>query len=271
MKSLNDLQDLHQGWVVITGGAGHVAEAAAQVVLELNGQVILLDRDETELTEQKKRLSDYGDFASDSIQTIKCDLSSRENIDAAVCEITSVSNGVLTGLINNAAFVGTSELDGWAVPFAQQNMDTFDACLQVNLSAPFYLVQQCTELLKSSNSASVVNVSSIYGNVGPRMEMYEGTNMGNPAAYGASKAGLQLLTKWLASNLAPKVRVNDIVLGGIFRGQPESFLQQYNQHNMLGRMATEEDLKGAFALLISGLSQYMTGQSITVDGGWTAI
>ena len=101
------------------------------------------------------------------------------------------------------------------------------------------------------------------------MRLYEGTVMGNPAAYGASKGGLLQLTRWLATVMAPAVRVNAITPGGVWRNQPEPFRTRYEERTPLRRMATEEDLKGAIAYLASDLSSYVTGHNLVVDGGWT--
>jgi len=94
--------------------------------------------------------------------------------------------------------------------------------------------------------------------------------MGNPAAYAASKGGLLQYTRWLATVLAPTVRVNAITPGGVWRNQPDSFHKKYVERTPLKRMAREEDFKGAIAYLASDLSSYVTGQNIIVDGGWTA-
>jgi NAD(P)-dependent dehydrogenase (short-subunit alcohol dehydrogenase family) len=92
--------------------------------------------------------------------------------------------------------------------------------------------------------------------------------MGNPAAYGVSKGGLVQLTRWLATTIAPSVRVNAISPGGVFRNQPEVFQNRYIERTPLGRMATEDDFRGAIAYLASDLSSYVTGQVLRVDGGW---
>ena len=92
--------------------------------------------------------------------------------------------------------------------------------------------------------------------------------MSNPAAYGASKGGLIQLTRWLATTIAPQVRVNAISPGGIFRNQPSEFLDRYKLKTPLGKMATEDDFRGAIAYLASDLSNYVTGQILQVDGGW---
>lgn len=93
--------------------------------------------------------------------------------------------------------------------------------------------------------------------------------MGNPAAYAASKGGLLQLTRWLATTLAPEIRVNSMTPGGIVRGQPTEFQERYIARTPLQRMGAEEDLKGAAAYLASDLSAYVTGHNLVVDGGWT--
>ncbi|MBT5470444.1 MAG: SDR family oxidoreductase, partial [Nitrospina sp.] len=100
--------------------------------------------------------------------------------------------------------------------------------------------------------------------------LYEGTSMSNPAAYGVSKGGLIQFTRWLATTIAPNVRVNAISPGGVFRNQPESFVRRYEAKTPLKRMAIEDDFRGVVAYLASDLSKYVTGQNFSVDGGWGA-
>jgi NAD(P)-dependent dehydrogenase (short-subunit alcohol dehydrogenase family) len=101
------------------------------------------------------------------------------------------------------------------------------------------------------------------------MQLYDGTSMGNPAAYAASKGGLIQLTRYLATILSPRIRVNAITLGGVYRNQPEPFLSRYICKTPLRRMATEEDIKGAAVFLASDMSSYITGHNLVVDGGFT--
>ena len=132
------------------------------------------------------------------------------------------------------------------------------------------MVQESKETLAASGHGTVIFFASIYGSVGLDMRLYEGTEMQSPAGYPASKGGLLPLMRYLATVLAPEVRVNAISPGGVWRGQTEAFHQRYVARTPLGRMATEEDLKGAVAYLASDLSAYGTGQNLSVDGGWTA-
>jgi len=92
--------------------------------------------------------------------------------------------------------------------------------------------------------------------------------MGNPAVYGATKAGLTQLTRWLPTTLAPDVRVSVTCPGGIRRVQPDSLIEQYVRRTPLQRMTSETDFKGAVALFVSDLSSYTSGQVLAVDGGW---
>ena len=115
---------------------------------------------------------------------------------------------------------------------------------------------------------NIINIFSIYGEYGPDWRLYEGTTMGNPAAYAASKGGLIQLTCWLAITLAPDVRVNVISLGGVFRNQPEAFVRRYEDRTPLRRMATEDDFRGAIEYLASDMSRYVTEQNLRVDGVW---
>ena len=178
--------------------------------------------------------------------------------------------GGLDILIHCAAYVGTTQIPGWAVPFEQQTVAAWDSALRVNLTAAFVMAQEGQAALVASGHGSIILFTSIYGLVGPDLSLYSGTDMQNATAYGVSKGGLIQLTRYLATVMAPRVRVNAIAPGGVWRGQPDVFRERYEVRTPLRRMAIEEDLKGAVAYLASDLSSYVTGHTLVVDGGWTA-
>ena len=93
--------------------------------------------------------------------------------------------------------------------------------------------------------------------------------MKNPLAYGVSKAGLMHYTKMLSTLLAPKIRVNSISPGGIFRDQPNQFVKKYLAKTPLRRMGHEDDIANAVIFFSSKLSNYITGQNLIVDGGYS--
>ena len=266
MKSLKELMDLQGRVALITGGGGHIGAAMCEALAELGAAVVVLDVVQESCTDVARRT--HKTFGVETLP-LAIDLTDEPAV-RAVPEKVLDRFGRLDILVNCAALVGTLELEGWATPFPEQRSDTWRLALEVNLTAPFALVQACVDALVASGHGSVVNIGSIYGVVGPDMRLYENTTMGNPAAYAASKGGLLQLTRWLATVLAPDVRVNAITVGGVRRNQPETFHKRYVARTPLRRMATEEDLKGAVAYLASDLSMYMTGHNLVVDGGWTA-
>ena len=178
--------------------------------------------------------------------------------------------GACDVLVHNAAFTGTSGVPGYAVPFEQQTDEAFELATRLNLAVPFSLTRRLTPLLRANGRGSVINVSSIYGLVGPKLQLYKGTEMGNPAAYAATKGGLAQLTRYLSTVLAPDVRVNAFAPGGIERGQAPEFVSRYKDLTPMKRMAAENDFRGIVTWLASDASAYVTGQVIAVDGGWTA-
>ena len=264
-QSLKDLMDMSGRTVLITGAAGALGCLISDTMAELGANLFLIDRPESDFDELKNILSHHG---SCEIFYSTCDLEIQGDRDNLVNEIKSYTNHINV-LINNAAYIGVSNLEDWNVPFEQQSVETWSRALEVNLTAPFDLSKQFSKLLRKSGNASIINVGSIYGLLGPNWDLYEGTTMGNPAAYAASKGGLIQLTRWLATSLAPDIRVNCVSPGGIFRNQPENFIERYKTMTPLGRMAQEEDFRGVFAYLASDLSKYVTGQNLVVDGGWT--
>jgi len=265
MPRLSELSDMSGRRVLITGAAGHIGRVMAETIAELGGSLILVDRPGADFSAVR---SEMAKFSGAECHCLECDLEF-ETQRIELIESVNDSGLELNCLINNAAFVGTSELSGWAVPLAEQSLPVWRRALEVNLTAPFHLSQALAPLLRRSKGANIVNITSIYGELGPDWSLYEGTSLGNPAAYAASKGGLTQMTRWLATTLAPDVRVNSIVPGGIRRNQPPEFVGRYEAKTPFRRMAVESDLAGAAAFLASDLSMYCTGQSIRIDGGWS--
>lgn len=266
MKTIAQLSDLSGRKALVTGGGGHIGAAAAETLLELGAETVLLD--------VNKDVCDRRAAALDRtfpgrVRALSGDLGDEESAGEAVHETVRLLGG-LDILIHSAAFVGTTDEPGWAVPFEEQTVAAWDKAMRVNLTSAFVLAREARDYLSASGYGSIVFFSSIYGIVGPDMSLYEGTNMANPAGYNASKGGLLQLTRYLATVLAPRIRVNAISPGGVLRGQPDAFRQRYEARTPLGRMAREEDLKGAVAYLAGDLSAYITGHNLVVDGGWSA-
>ena len=118
---------------------------------------------------------------------------------------------------------------------------------------------------------SLVNVSSIYGIVGPDHSIYEGQSFRSFPGYSASKAGVLGLTRWLATWWGKDgIRVNCITPGGVFNDHNEEFAENYGRRTPMGRMADRSELEGILLFLLSDASSYCTGQNYIVDGGYSA-
>ena len=264
MSTLKELSDLSGRRALITGATGGLGKVFADTLAELGADLSLVDLPGSDFqTINEDLIKRWGV----SIENHICDLEDQIERTGLIEKLLSSGLG-LNILINNAAIVGASDLPGWSVPFEDQSIDTWRRALEINLTAVFDLCKGLAPLLESSKNGSIVNIASIYGMFGPDWSLYKGTSMSNPAAYGASKGGLIQLTRWLATTIAPEVRVNAISPGGIFRNQPEEFVKRYEDKTPLGRMANEEDFRGVIAYLSSDMSRYVTGVNMVIDGGW---
>lgn len=263
MATFAELANITGRWVLITGATGHLGYAISQLLAEMGANLLLIDRDSQKLSRIGSQLNKS--YAVE-VNFFTVDLENEAD-RVTLIEDVKRSTPQLDVLINNAAFVGETNIEGWAEIFEEQKLKSWRRGIEVNLTAAFHLCQGFASMLSQKNG-SIINIGSIYAELGPDWRLYKGTEMANPAAYAASKGGLIQVTRWLATTLAPNVRVNAISPGGIERGQPKSFVRRYQERTPLARMATEQDLLGAVAYLASDLSSYVTGQNLHVDGGW---
>jgi NAD(P)-dependent dehydrogenase (short-subunit alcohol dehydrogenase family) len=264
VKTIKQLMSMDGRTVLLTGATGGLGQYMAETVAELGGDLILVDRPGSNYIKLLDNLNKY----TSVVKCFDCDLENK-NERKQLIEKIKQQELTVNVLINNGAFVGEEDLQGWTVPFEEQSVDTWRRALEVNLTAVFDLSKGLASKLRQDGNGSIVNIASIYGISAPDYSLYEGTSMGNPAGYSASKGGLIQLTRWLSTTVAPDIRVNSISPGGIWRKQPEKFVKRYERRTPLARMATEEDFKGVIAYLISDMSAYVTGQNIVVDGGWS--
>jgi NAD(P)-dependent dehydrogenase (short-subunit alcohol dehydrogenase family) len=263
MKNSNEIFTMRDRRVLITGGAGHLGYGIASALSGLGAHLIIIDRPEANFDAIERLENEH----HVSIKVIRCDLEDHLEREEVIKQVIADGSGI-NCLINNAAFVGTDALEGWNVDFGSQSIETWRRALEVNLTAPFHLSQGLSSVLRGSVGASIINIGSIYAEYAPDWKLYEGLNMGNPAAYGCSKAGLLQLTRWLATTLAPDIRVNAISPGGLLRDQSIEFIKRYQEKTPLKRMGTVADIVGGVIFLASDMAGYVTGQTLSINGGW---
>jgi len=176
--------------------------------------------------------------------------------------------------VSNWAFVNCSypRTPNWGtLDFENCTEQDWNRNVELHMGSAFRFSRKAVEFLKDCGGGSLINFGSIYGVVGPDHGLYEGTSMKNPAAYAAIKAGIIGLTRYVATTYGPKnIRANVICPGGIENKQPDSFVSAYEKRTPLGRMGRPDDIAGAVAFLVGPSGRYITGQTLVIDGGWTA-
>ncbi len=270
-----DLFRLDGRVAVVTGGAGIYGSVITTALVEAGGTVVIAARGLERCEQRAAELRARG-F---NVLAMPLDLTRDESI-VALCERVVAELGKVDILFNNAAgrAAGTAEEQikrKFAAPRTSMEgmtREMWEGAMSVNASGLFVCSQVFAEQMKKQGlGGSIVNISSIYGVVGPNFSIYQGTEMTNPPDYAFAKGGIINFTRYLATCYAPHgIRANCLSPGGYYGGQPEVFVRNYEARTPLGRMARWNDLKGAAVFLASDASQYITGQNLAVDGGWTA-
>ncbi|MBW7850424.1 MAG: SDR family oxidoreductase [Rhodospirillales bacterium] len=260
---------------VVTGGLGQLGAQYAKAFLERGGRVVIFDVHD----DREKARGRLGAWVDDE-RLLLCavDVTDRASIEGALAA-AEARFGTPDVLINNAGIDTPPDVPAALEvgPFETYPADSWDRVMAVNVKGVFLCCQVVGGAMAKAGRGSIINVSSIYGVVSPDQNIYEyrrqrGEVFFKPVAYSASKSALINLTHYLATYWARQgVRVNTLVIAGVFANQDPGFLAAYEGRIPIGRMANEDEYCGAVLFLASPASTYMTGASLVVDGGWTAI
>jgi NAD(P)-dependent dehydrogenase (short-subunit alcohol dehydrogenase family) len=241
---------------VVTGASSGLGARFARVLDAAGARVVLAAR-------RIERLEALAAELSEALP-VACDLSD-PNAPSALVDATLGHYGTIDVLVNNAG------VDALA-PALDEPIDTFRGVLEVNLVAPFALAQlSARSMVESERGGTIVNIASLWGLVGVgQIPM---------ASYAASKGGLVNLTRELAAQWARKgVRVNALAPGWFPTEMTEGRMfgddsseRWIRSRTPMGRAGEEHELDGALLFLAGDASSYVTGQVLSVDGGWTAI
>ncbi len=259
-RPVQDLFSLKDQIALVSGGAGRYGSGISWGLAEAGATVIIASRTLATCEERAQEIRDQGHIAL----ARQLDLESEESIAGLVSWIEG-EYGRLDILFNNAVSRSTGG------DFSHVSAEQWAETLPVNSTSLLLSTRYCAELMKKQGKGSIVNISSIYGMVGPQFDIYGSTGMENPAEYAYAKGGMIQLTRYLAMFYGGDgIRVNAISPGGYFDDQPEEFVDNYCARCALGRMAGPEDIKGVAVFLASDASSYITGANIPLEGGWTA-
>lgn len=237
--------------IVITGGGGLLGSQMVKTFREEGARVIAADLK----------------FSVDHEDNFLIDITDETSIKTAVQTIVS-KYGRIDGWVNNA-YPRTKD---WGNKLEDIAIDSWRQNVDMHLNGYFLCCQIVLMQMKEQGFGSLINLSSIYGLVGPDFTLYEGTEMTMPAAYAAIKGGINNLTRYLAAYYGPfQVRVNTVSPGGIFDHQPSKFVENYNNKVPLKKMGSPKDIVSGVYYLLSDEASYITGHNLVIDGGWTII
>ncbi len=248
--------------VVITGGAGLIGQEFVKAVVEQNGIAIIADINEEVGLRVSRELSE--ELNTQNIDFVRLDITSKSSLVECIEYLNNKYNKI-DALVNNAY----PRNKNYGKHFFDVEYEDFVENVGLNLGGYFTTSQQFAKYFKKQGYGNIINISSIYGVVAPKFEIYDGTAMTTPAEYAAIKSGLIHLTKYMAKYFKGlNIKVNTLSPGGILDAQPDSFLEKYKDNCSNKGMLDKSDLKGTLVYLLSDISKYVNGQNIVVDDGY---
>ena len=238
--------------ILVTGGSGLLGKSFIEDINKKGGIAINLD------------INNINDIDNNTLNLdVTCDKSIKESLELIMNKYARID-----GLVNNAY---PRTLD-WGNKFEDIKTKSFSDNVDMQLSRIFAISKPVLDIMKKQKSGSLVHIASIYGIVGNDFSVYENTELTSPAAYSAIKGGLINFSRYLASYFGKyNLRSNCVSPGGVFNNQNKTFVAQYSHKVPLKRMANPDDIAPTVSFLLSSEANYITGQNIAVDGGWTAI
>jgi NAD(P)-dependent dehydrogenase (short-subunit alcohol dehydrogenase family) len=244
--------------VVVTGSAGNLGRNFARCIAENGGIAIVTDVS----TEAAQKVADEIDVTQPGrAHSLTLDITSKESV-AAVIRCVRERFGRIDAVVNNAY------PRNYNYGRRLEDVAYEDFCENTNahLGGYFLVMQQFALYFRKAGGGNIVNMSSIYGVMAPRFEIYADTLMTMPVEYAAIKSAVVHLTRYFAQYFKHDgIRVNCISPGGILAGQPQEFLKKYDAHCGSKGMLDPQDVSGCLLFLLSDASKYINGQNLLVD------
>lgn len=257
---------------VVTGALGKLGPVWSEALLAEGAHVAALDLPGASPSVPFLELTKA--YGADRLRIVEADVLDRASLERALVR-TGEAFGTPSVLVNNAGIDQPAKPVPTNYRMEEVPAADFLRTLEVNTWGAFQCSQVFGAAMAQAGRGSIVNVGSLYASVSPDNRFYDhfpnDPPFLKPPAYGASKAALVNLTRYLATHWARQgVRVNALSPGGVLGGQDPAFLAKYSARVPMARLATAADLRGPLVFLASDASSYVTGIELVVDGGFTA-
>jgi NAD(P)-dependent dehydrogenase (short-subunit alcohol dehydrogenase family) len=256
------MMNLTEKVVVVTGGAGVLGRNFARGIADLGGIPIVADINCNAAGLVADQLNA---LCKGTVEAAELDITSKQSITALIEDLLR-RHGRIDAVINNAY----PRNKNYGRKLEDVTYEDFCENVDSHLGGYFLVAQQFCKAFKAQGHGNLINMSSIYGSMAPRFEVYDGTPMTMPVEYAAIKSAVVHLTRYFAQYFkGTGIRVNCLSPGGILANQPADFLKAYNAHCASKGMLAEDDVVGAMLFLLSDESRFMTGQNLFIDDGFS--
>ena len=249
--------------IIVTGGGGLLGQEFVKNISLQRGIAIIADINEEVGTKVQAQIC--LDQHSTLIDFVPLDITSKESI-VDMINVLHKRYGRIDAIVNNAY----PRNKNFGRNFFDIEYADFCENLNLHLGGYFLVSQQVALYFQKQGYGNIVNMSSIYGVIPPKFEIYKNTKMTNSIEYAAIKSAVVHITKYMTKFFkGMNIRVNSISPGGIFDNQPESFLSAYREQCANKGMLDKSDINGTLIFLLSDMSNYINGQNIIVDDGFS--
>ena len=259
---MKELFSLANKVILITGGAGYLGSAMTEGFAEYGAEVYIASRNKEKSIEYSKTVSQK---TNAKIHSIYIDVTNTDSVKKAIAQVLDI-HGKIDVVVNNAYAGKTGEL---LSGIEEDWLDSFNG----SIHATYRVTKAVLPSMIKNKKGKIINISSMYGLVSPNPEIYGGSMQNNPPQYGAAKAAIVQFTRYLAGHFGDKgINANCIAPGPFPNTETQKnqqFINALEKKNPMKRIGKPEDLKGIAVLLASDASDYINGQTISVDGGWT--
>ena len=263
MAEIKNIFNLNGKTSIITGGYGHLGKGMAEALLSCGSNVVVAGRSE------KKFNKSFKEKSYSKLYFREIDIMNSDSIDYCFSQVHK-EFGSIDVIINNASTAKGNSPENMSDENWNYSMEGVIGSIHKSIRA-------IIPYMKNQKNGKIINITSMYGIVSPDFNLYKGNNCEkytNPPHYGAAKAAMIQLTKYYAVLLGQyNIYVNAVSPGPFpktnIQSENPEFIQRLKKKNPLQKIGKPDDLAGIIVLLSSSASDFITGQTIQVDGGWT--